>query len=69
MRLGFIGGGVMAEAQVEPGKIRVAILEMFDDTQGLAIVVKPALVGKQLVENILPEMPERRVSEIVGQRE
>ncbi len=55
--------------QVQAGKGRVAILEMLDDAQRLPVVVEAAVVDHQAVEDLFTEVPERRVPQVVGQRQ
>ena len=55
--------------QVEPGERRVAVLEVLDDPEGLAVVIEPAVIGEALGQDVLAEMPERRVPEVVRERQ
>ena len=53
-----------------PGTRGVAILEMLDDPQRLAVVIETAVVPPaMLVEHLLAQVTERRVAQVVGQRE
>ena len=40
-----------------------------DDAQGLGVVVEAAEIGQARVERALAGMPERRVAEVVGERQ
>src|SRR5258708_36111839 len=49
------------ECQIEAGEIQVALLELFDDTKRVQIVIEPAAVrAHQLVKLAFPRVPERR---------
>src|SRR5690606_35538574 len=55
--------------QVQAGEAGVAVLQLRDDAQALAVVVEAAHVPRQLVERLLARVTERRVAEVVGQRD
>ena len=56
--------------QVESAEIEVAVLELFHDTKGVEIVVKPSAIGlHQLMELLFARMAKRRVTNVVGQRQ
>src|SRR5690606_249771 len=55
--------------QVQAGEARVALLELRDDAQALAVVVEAAHVPRELVEGLLAGVAEGRVAEVVGQRD
>ena len=55
--------------EVEPVEGGVAALEFGHDPQGVAIVVEAAMLGHAGVERVLAGMPERRVAEIVAERD
>src|SRR5262249_46547662 len=55
--------------QVEAVEGGVAALEPGDDPQRLGIVVEAAMLGEHLIERALPRMAERRMAEIVRQRQ
>ena len=55
--------------QIEPVECRIVALQCGDHAQGLGVVIKPAEGGQALVEGALAGMAERRVAEIVGERQ
>ncbi len=55
--------------QVQPVEARIAALERGDDAQGLRIVIEAAERQEAGVERALAGMAERRVAEIVGERQ
>ena len=57
------------EGQVEPVEFGVALLQVIDHAQRLQVVFKAAEIAHAFVERILPGMAERRVTEIVRQRD
>ena len=78
--LGVIGGGVVvrvlddalahAESEVETAEAGVALLEVFDDAQGVEIVIKAqAVLAESVVEGALAGVAEGRVADVVDQRE
>ena len=46
------------EAQVEPRELRVAVLELVHDAQGLEVVLEAAVVRHALVQGVLPGVAE-----------
>ena len=56
-------------AEVESAETRVALFEQVDDAQRLAIVVEAAVVAHQAVERAFAGVTERRVTEVVRQRD
>src|SRR5690349_16295519 len=56
------------EAQVKAVERTVMLFEIVDDGETLQVVLEAAVVSHAFVERILPGMAERRVSEIVCQR-
>ena len=79
--LGWRAGGVEQRSVVldEPGKRRlgqvqaverrIAMLELGDDTQSVAVVVEAAMPGHAGVERVLAGMAEGRMAEIVAKRD
>ncbi len=58
------------EGQVEPGEIQIPLLELLDDPQGMEIVVESSAVrAQQLIELVLARMAERRMADVVNQRQ
>src|SRR6185369_7741349 len=55
--------------EVEPGIVRAAALEEVDHAQDLRVVAEAAVVLHQLVERGLAAMPERRMTDVVRERE
>ena len=55
--------------EVEPVEVGVAALELGDDPQGVAVVVEAAVAGHAGVERVFAGMAERRVAEIVAERD
>ena len=55
--------------QIEAVETRVAAFESGHDPQGLRIVIEAAELGQAGVERALAGMAERRVTEIVGERQ
>ncbi len=55
--------------EIEAVEGRVAPLDRGDDAQGLRVVVEAAEVGEAGVERTLARMPERRMAEVVGERQ
>ena len=55
--------------QVEPVERGVAALELGDDAQSVAVVVEAAVPGHAGVERVFAGMPERRVAEVVAERD
>ena len=55
--------------EVEPVEGGVAALERGDDAQRLRIVVEAAGIGEAAVERALAGMAERRMAEVVGERQ
>ena len=55
--------------QVEAAKARVALLEHVDDAQALRVVLEAAVRRHQVVEHALAGVAERRVAEVVRQRD
>ena len=68
---GFVFGQSLADfpRQIQPGKTGVFLLQFLDDPQALAIVLKPAVVLHQFIEDHLALMAEGRVPQIVRQRD
>ncbi len=54
--------------QVQPAKPRVAVLDDLDDAQALAVVLEPAPLAHQAVQDPLARVAERRVAQVVGER-
>ena len=55
--------------QVQAVEIRIAALQRGDDAQGLGVVIEAAERGEAGVERALAGMAERRMAEIVRQRQ
>ena len=55
--------------EIEPVEIGVAALQRGDDPQGLRIVVEAAIGPEHFVERPFADMAERRVAEVMRQRE
>ena len=55
------------EGEVEPGKLRVALLELIHHAQRLQVVLEAAVVAHAVVERVLAGVTERRVAEVVRQ--
>ncbi len=56
-------------AQVQAIEVRVATLKIRHDTQCLGVVIKTPAPGKAFVKRPLAGMAERRMAEIVGERQ
>ena len=58
------------ESQIETGEIQVALFELLDDSKRVQVVVKPVTIrAHQFIELPLAGMAERRVAEVVRQRQ
>ena len=55
--------------EIEPVELRVAPLDQGDDAQGLGVVVEAAVVVEALVERALAGVAERRMAEVVRERQ
>ena len=55
--------------EVQAVEIGVAALELGDDAQSMAVVVEAAVAGHAGVERVLAGMAERRVAEVVAERD
>src|SRR6185503_7094966 len=55
--------------QVQPVETRVAPLEERDHPEALGVVVEPAVLPHRPVEGALAGMSERRMAEVMGERE
>jgi hypothetical protein len=55
------------ECQIEPGKIRVPLLEFIHHAQRLQVVFEPAVFAHAVIECVLASVPEWGVAEIVRQ--
>ena len=55
--------------QIQSVKLRVAFFQHVDDAQALPVVFEPAVVLHQFIEHVLSGMAERRMPEIVRQRD
>ena len=55
--------------QIQAVEIRIAALQRGDDAQGLGIVIEAAERGEAGIERALAGMAERRMAEIVGERQ
>ena len=56
------------EAEVEAIEARVALLQLVDHPQALQVVLETAVGAHALVERILAGMAERRVTQVMRQR-
>jgi hypothetical protein len=56
-------------SQVEPGKIRVARFEHFEDAQRLRVVRETAVFAQAFVEDVFARMAERWMANVVRERE
>ena len=55
------------KSEIEAGKIKIALLEMFDDTKRVQIVIEvPAIRPHQFVQLGFARVPERRMANIVN---
>ena len=61
--------GERRPGQVEAVEVGVAALERGDDAQRVAVVVEAAVAGHAGVERVLAGVAERRVAEIVAERD
>ena len=59
----------VSQVRLSPSKLGIAPLELGHDAQGLRVVVEAAAVRHRGVERVLAGMAERRVAEIVRERE
>src|ERR1700719_5394522 len=58
------------KSEIEPGEVQVALLELLHDAQSVQIVVEASAErAHQLVELTLPGMAERRMSDVVNERQ
>ena len=58
------------KGQVQPRKVSIALLERFDDTQSLEIVIKAsAEVAHDVVEALLARVSEGRMADVMDQSE
>ena len=57
------------EAQVEAVKCRIALFQQVDDTQRLQVVLESAMRFHAVVQCVLAGMAERRVTEVVRERD
>ena len=57
------------ERQVEPVEAAVAFLEQVDDAQRLQVVLEAAVLAHAFVERVLARVAERRVPEVVRERD
>ena len=55
--------------EVEAIELGIAALQPGDDAQGLGVVVEAAMGRQRSVERLLAGMPERRMAEVVRQRQ
>ena len=55
--------------EVQAGRISVPLLEQVDHAKTLPVVIEAALVAHQLAENALSRVTERRVPEVVRERD
>src|SRR5258708_24066468 len=55
--------------EVQPRELRVALLEHFQDAQGLPVVLEAPVIGHQLGHDLLAGMAERRVPEVVAEHQ
>jgi hypothetical protein len=55
------------EGQVEPGELRVALLELVHHPQRLQVVLEAAELAHALVERVLAGVAEGRMAEVVGE--
>ena len=55
------------EGEVEPAKLRVALLELVDHAQRLQVVLEAAVLAHALVQRVLPGVAEGGVAEVVGE--
>ncbi len=58
------------KSEVQPGKVQVALFELLDDAQRVEVVVEAVAVrAQQLVQASLAGVAERRVADVVHQRQ
>ena len=58
------------ERKIQAGKIQIGTLELFDDAEGLEIVIEVRAMGAhELVELVFARVTERRMADIVNERE
>ena len=55
--------------EIQAGKARVFLLDEFDDAEALAVVLEAAVVAHQAVQQLLAAVAERRMPEVVGERD
>src|SRR5208337_2124639 len=56
------------EAQIQAAKAGVSHLDPVDRPEALRVVIEAAMRAHQLVERMLAGMAERRMAQVVGQR-
>ena len=56
-------------AEIEAGEFRVARLDHVHDAQALCIVIESAVPAHQFIERLLPRVAERRMPEVVRERD
>ena len=59
----------VSQVEIEPVEGGIAALQLGDDAQRLRVVIEAAEAAKRLVERALAGMAERRMAEIVRQRQ
>jgi hypothetical protein len=57
------------EGKVESALLGIALFQQLNDAQALGIVVEAAMILHEEVEHFLPGMTERRMAEVVSQRD
>ena len=57
------------EAEVQPVEVGVALLQRVDHAQALQVVLEAAVLAHAVVQRVLPGMAERRVAQVVRQRD
>ena len=68
---GLVFGQTLTDlpSEVQTWKAGIFLLEFLDHAEALAIVLKPAVVLHQLVQNHLPFVSERGMAQVVRQRD
>ena len=71
----IVGGVVLHQAlahfprEVQAGEAGILLLQFLDDAQAVAVVLEATVTAHQLVERHLALVPERRMAEVVGERD
>ena len=80
-RIEFLRGGTIVkvrmlddalahlEAEIEAAEIRIAVFDPINRAQALRVVIEASMGPHQIVQHLLARMPERRMPEVVRERD